>query len=106
MLYKSLGDHCIDFTFPDTNNCFQFYCEAAAVLTVYHDCLLEYLKYAEQKKDKMHYSHMEQNLIKALNDIPTRTELAGLALYAQAVSHPYMKAIHENPEQMPWILGH
>ena len=95
-----------DFTFPDTsNNRFQSYCEAAAVLTVYCDHLLEYLKYAEQKKDKMCYSHMEQNLVKALNDIPTRTELAVLALYAQAVSHPYMKAICENPDTNALDLG-
>jgi len=95
-----------DFTFPDTsNNHFQSYCEAAAVLTVYYDCLLEYLKYAEQKKDKMCHSHMEQNLVKALNDIPTRTEFAVLALYAQAVSHPYMKAIRENPETNALDLG-
>ncbi|KDR70414.1 hypothetical protein GALMADRAFT_214510 [Galerina marginata CBS 339.88] len=95
-----------DFTFPDTsNNRFQSYCEAAAVLTVYRDCLLDYLKYAEQKKDKMRYSNMEQNLVTALHDIPTRTELAVLALYAQAVSHPYMKVIRENPEQNALDLG-
>ena len=40
---------------------------------------------------------MEKNLVNALNDIPTRTELVVLALYAQAVSHPYMKTIQENP---------
>jgi len=48
---------------------------------------------------------MEQNLVKALNDIPTRTELAVLALYAQAVSHPYMKAIRENPDTNALDLG-
>ena len=41
----------------------------------------------------------------ALNDIPTRTELAVLALYAQAVSHPYMKAIRENPDTNALDLG-
>lgn len=95
-----------DFTFPDTsNNRFQSYCEAAAVLTIYHNYFLEYLTYAEQKKDKVRYSHMEENLVIALNDIPTRTELAVLALYAQSVSHPYMKTIRENPETNALDLG-
>ena len=37
---------------------------------------------------------MEQNLWNALHCIPTRTELAVLALYAQAVTHPYMRIVH------------
>ena len=95
-----------DFTFPDTSNTrFQSYCEAAAVLTVYHEPFLEYLEYAKQRKDKSCYSNMEENLVKALNDIPTRTELAVLALYAQSVSHPYMKAIRENSETNALDLG-
>jgi len=98
--------HGTDFTFPRTsNNRFQSNCEAAAVLTVYREDILEYLKYAEQKKAKVRYSHMEKNLVKALNDIPTRTELAVLALYAQAVSHPYMKAIREDPTTNALDLG-
>jgi hypothetical protein len=72
---------------------------------VYREDILEYLKYAEQKKAKVRYSHMEKNLVKALNDIPTRTELAVLALYAQAVSHPYMKAIREDPTTNALDLG-
>ena len=48
---------------------------------------------------------MEKNLVKALNDIPTQTELAVLAFYAQAVSHPYMKAIHEDPTTNALDLG-
>lgn len=82
------------FTFPDTSNTrFQSHCEAAAALTLYLDEFIEYLEYAKQRKDRARYSHMEENLWKALHDIPTRTELAVLALYSQAVSHPYMKAI-------------
>lgn len=96
----------VDFTFPKTsNNRFQSNCEAAAVLTVYRDQVLQYLQYAESKKTKMRYSHMEKNLVKALNDIPTRTELAVLALYGQAVSHPYMKAIREDPTANALDLG-
>ena len=36
---------------------------------------------------------MEKNLYKALQDPPTLTELAVLALYAEAISHPYMRQI-------------
>ena len=90
--------NCTSFTFPDTSNThFQSHCEAAEVLTIYHDQFLEYLHYAKQRKVIACYSHMEKNLVNALNDIPTRTELVVLALYAQAVSHPYMKTIQENP---------
>ena len=48
---------------------------------------------------------MEKNLVNALNDIPTRTELAVLALYAQAVSHPYMRTIREDPDLNTLNLG-
>ncbi|KAF8805252.1 hypothetical protein BYT27DRAFT_7019940, partial [Phlegmacium glaucopus] len=90
------------FTLPDTSNThFQSHCEAAAALTFvtltrHHNKFVEYLKYAKDKKERAHYSHMEENLWKALHDIPTRTELAVLALYSQAVSHPYMRAIRKD----------
>jgi hypothetical protein len=38
---------------------------------------------------------MEQNLYNALHCKPTLTELATLALYAQAITHPYMRQIQE-----------
>ncbi|KAF8801495.1 hypothetical protein BYT27DRAFT_7235736 [Phlegmacium glaucopus] len=65
------------FTFPDMSNThFQSHCEAAAALTLHYDKFVEYLKYAKDKKECARYSHMEENLWKALHDIPTRTELA------------------------------
>ena len=33
---------------------------------------------------------MERNIYDVLHDIPTITELYVLALYAQAITHPYM----------------
>ena len=48
---------------------------------------------------------MEQNLWKALHDIPTQTEFAVLALYSQAVSHPYMKEIRGDPTLNALDLG-
>jgi hypothetical protein len=38
---------------------------------------------------------MERNLYDALHCKPTLTELATLALYAQAITHPYMRQIWE-----------
>lgn len=37
---------------------------------------------------------MESNIWKALHDIPTLTELCALALYGQAITHPYMREVH------------
>ena len=41
---------------------------------------------------------MEANLWKALHDPATLSELAILALYGEAVSYPYVKAIHTTSE--------
>ena len=82
------------FTFPDTSNIrFQSYCVAAGVLfkDLFH--FIDFLKFIQQKKNVMRFSHMEENLWKALHCTATKTELAVLALYAQAVGHPYMKHI-------------
>jgi hypothetical protein len=42
---------------------------------------------------------MEQNIFEGLKDIPTLTELCVLALYAQAISHPYMRVVHGSGER-------
>jgi hypothetical protein len=82
------------FTFPDTsNNRFQSHCEAAAVLIQYLPRFIKFLKYVQEKKKVMRFSHMEENLWKALHCTATKTELATLALYGQAVSNPYLKHI-------------
>jgi len=94
------------FTFPGTSNTrFQSNCQASAVLTKDREHFIEYLEYAKLKKDRVRFSHMEQNLWKALLDIPTRTEFAVLALYSQAVSQPYMKAIRGDPTLNALDLG-
>ncbi|EPQ53476.1 hypothetical protein GLOTRDRAFT_130812 [Gloeophyllum trabeum ATCC 11539] len=51
---------------------------------------LTFLELVRDKKEKRNFNHMEANLYKALQDIPTITELCVLALYAQAISHPYI----------------
>ena len=81
----------MEFTFPDTsNNRFQSYCEASAVLLLHLQHFIEFLEYICEKKQTSRFSHMEENLWNALHCTATLTEFAVLALYGQAVSHPYM----------------
>ena len=95
-----------DFTLPDTSNTwFQSHCLASAALIMDHEHFIAYLEYAKLRKDKVCFSHMEQNLWKALHDIPICTEFAVMALYSQAVSHPYMKTIHGDPTLNALDLG-
>ena len=44
-------------------------------------------------------NHMESNLWKALHCTSTTTELAVLAIYAEAISYPYMKAIRTSSDK-------
>jgi hypothetical protein len=80
--------------FPDTSNTrYQSHCNAAAVLIIYRSLLLQFLELVRDKKESGQFNHMENNLYRALQDVPTQTELCVLALYAQAVSHPYMRQV-------------
>ena len=82
------------FTFPDTSNTrFQTHCDGACVLMVNLGHFIQFLEFAREKKNLVRFSHMEENLWRALHCTPTKTELAVLALYAQAVSHPYMRSV-------------
>ena len=79
---KNVGIH---FTFPNTSNTqFQSFCEAAAVLLLYLPFLIQFLEFICDRKQNKRFSHMEQNLWSALHCTATKTELAVLALYAQA----------------------
>jgi len=90
----------MEFTFPDTsNNQFQSYCEASAVLLLHLQHFIEFLEYIREKKQTSQFSHMEENLWNALHCTATLTEFAVLALYGQAVSHPYMCEIRSASEK-------
>lgn len=87
------------FTFPDTsNNRFQSYCDAAAALLLYNDQFLEFLETLRINKQNSRLNHMEQNFSNALQCDFTKSELAVLSLYAEAVSYPYMKSIRTSDE--------
>jgi len=82
------------FTFSDTsNNCFQSYCCAAAALLLYLENFQQFLEHFWITKQSGRLNYMEANLWKALHDQATLAELAILALYGEAVSYPYVKAI-------------
>ena len=88
------AQHKIPLNFPGTSsNRYGAYCDAAAVLLQHHDKFLEFLEFVRDKKDKHVFTHMEKNLYAALKCNATLTELAVLALYAQAITHPYMRKI-------------
>ncbi|KZP19697.1 hypothetical protein FIBSPDRAFT_1045302 [Athelia psychrophila] len=81
-------------TFPDTSNTrYGSHCEAAAALLIHLPLYLEFLEHVRDRKEKQGFNHLENNLYKALLDPPTLSELAVLALYAQSVTHPYMKRV-------------
>jgi hypothetical protein len=89
----------IPFTFPDTsNNRFQSYCYAAAALLLYLQFFRQFLEHLQTTKQNGKLNHMESNLWKALHDPATLSELAILALYGEAVSYPYVKAIRSTSE--------
>jgi hypothetical protein len=84
----------IPLVFPDISNTrYGSYCKGATVLIQHRTKILEFLEFIKDKKDKRIFTHMEKNLKKALEDIPTLTELAVLSLYSQSISCPYMRQI-------------
>ncbi|KAL1939556.1 hypothetical protein VTO73DRAFT_9867 [Trametes versicolor] len=90
-------------TFPDTSNTrYQSYCGASAELLVHLPLYRRFLEQIRDKKISGQFAHLEQNVQKALEDIPTLTEFCALALYAQAISHPYMRDVRgaQNPNHL------
>ena len=86
--------------FPDTsNNRFQSYCDAAAALILYADEFKAFLESLRVNKQNSTLNHMESNLWKALHCTSTTTEFAVLAIYAEAISYPYMKAIRTSDKK-------
>jgi hypothetical protein len=82
--------------FPDTSNTrYQSYSAAAADLLTTLPLYLEFMRWIRDGKERPGFTNMEKNVYNGLQDIPTQTELAVLALYAQAISHPYMRQVRE-----------
>jgi hypothetical protein len=80
--------------FPDTSNTrYQSHCTAAAELLTSLPLYIDFMVWIKDGKDKPGFTNMERNVYLGLQDIPTQTELAVLALYAQAISHPYLRQV-------------
>ncbi|KAE9389844.1 hypothetical protein BT96DRAFT_1002844 [Gymnopus androsaceus JB14] len=93
-------------TFPDTsNNHFQTHALAAEQLLLHLDLYKDFLLQVKDWKEKRNWSNLEQNLWDALNDIPTLTELAALAVYSQTISVPYVSYIRQNRNQNALDMG-
>lgn len=93
--YKWWFEKCgIKLNFPDTSSTrYQSYCEAASVLIEHLQRFLEFLLFVRDKKEKRRFTHMEDNLYRALQCQSTITELAVLTMYSQAITHPYISQI-------------
>ena len=75
--------------FPGVSNTrFGSYGDGAGVLLLHIDVFIKYLEIVRDCKTRPGLNHMEENVYKGLHDIPTLTEMAAMALYAQAVSKP------------------
>jgi hypothetical protein len=84
--------------FPDSsNNRFGSHGDVASDLIRYLDIHIEFLGVVRLSKNSGTFTQIEQNVLNALNDTPTRTELCAMALYHQAVCKPYMRAVR-NPD--------
>jgi len=77
--------------FPDTNNTrFGSHGDAAADLIQYLDDHKAYLELIRLSKQAGTHTQIEHNILQALNNPATITELCAMVLYTQAVSKPYM----------------
>jgi hypothetical protein len=102
--------------FPSTSSMrYSSTCEAAAELLVQLDFYCKFLEVIRNLKDKRTFTNIEQNVYSGLHDKPTLTELSVLALYVQAITHPYMCQVHGHgsantnlcdlgPVQTNWLL--
>jgi hypothetical protein len=88
--------------FPDTSNIrYQSHCDAAIEISIHHNLYINFLdSFVRNSKERPGLNNLENNVLIGLNDIPTMTEACVLGLYAQAISHPYMRRVRV-PENSP-----
>ena len=93
-------DH--EIYFPDTSNIrYQSHCDAAIEICIHHNLYIDFLdSFVRNSKERPGLNNLENNVLIGLHDIPTMTEACVLGLYAQAVSHPYMRRVRV-PENCP-----
>lgn len=88
--------------FADTSNTrFGSYVDASTEIYVRKDGFIRLLEHVRDKKGSGTFNHLESNVYAGLHDIPCLTELAVIALYGQAISRPYMRAVRlSGPEEL------
>ncbi|KAJ7595926.1 hypothetical protein C8J56DRAFT_1043015 [Mycena floridula] len=86
---------------PDTSNTqYQCYTYATTKVLSFHSIIQELVEETINAKVKSgHPNHIEQNVLKALNDPPTLLKLASLALYGASVSWQYMTTVCGTKEE-------
>ncbi|KAJ7578436.1 hypothetical protein C8J56DRAFT_897995 [Mycena floridula] len=86
---------------PDTSNIrYQSYTYAAAEVICFHGIIYELIKEIVDAKAKSgHPNHVESNVLKALDDPATLSELGALFLYGASVSWPYMTTVRSTKEK-------
>ncbi|KAL5476721.1 hypothetical protein ACEPAI_2907 [Sanghuangporus weigelae] len=81
--------------YPQTSSTrYSSYLDAAAETLAHLSFYIGFMKYIEFSKKNPGLNHMESNVLKALNDPLTLTELTCFALYREAVSVPYIASVH------------
>ncbi|KAJ7741249.1 hypothetical protein B0H16DRAFT_1423683 [Mycena metata] len=101
---KGQGDKHVDFMskklgkqhhkFPDTNNtCFGSHGDAAAELITHLPLYLKMLDVIRWTKAYPSLTNIEKNLLAALQDPVTLTELVAMVLYRVLITHPYMRQV-------------
>ncbi|KAI0026524.1 hypothetical protein K488DRAFT_66262 [Vararia minispora EC-137] len=106
--YRIFFEHAVGHPVPfpeTTQNRFQMHCTAATTLLLHLPHFIQFLELVRDKKDSMTLNNMENNVYTGLTDIPTLTELAVLALYAQSISHPYARVVRGSQHENALLLG-
>jgi hypothetical protein len=103
---KELHGLVDDTRFPDTSNTrYQSHTYAAAELITFLDLYTELLEQVRDSKVKPGFNHVEANLFKALQDLPTITELAAMTMYGICLSWPYLSMVRGNGTSVQNILS-
>jgi hypothetical protein len=91
----------LTIVYPDVSNTRYGSHGAACVLLLAHTAaFMRFMLYVQYKKDTPGLTNIEKNIVAALQDGPTLTEIAVLALYFLAVSRPFMAYVREGKKNM------
>ncbi|KAJ7753967.1 hypothetical protein DFH07DRAFT_773983 [Mycena maculata] len=94
--------------FPDTSNTrYQCFSEAAAKIITNLPIYRKLMEFSRDRKNSLTFNHLELNIWKGLNDIPTIIELVVLTWYGQNFSHPVMRVVRSSSGGLRnlWDMG-